>query len=185
MATALIDARFADAALEGVRAKVLAGQRLSFEDGVTLYKSHDLLALGHLANHVRESRHGDAAYFVCNTHINHTNVCVATCDFCAFAAKKGDPRGYTMALDAIFASVERVPKAVREVHIVGGLHPDLPFSYFTEMMKGIKAVRPDIHIKAFTAVEIFFFHRLYRMSVEQVLDELRLDGLDSLPGGGA
>ena len=185
MATALIDARFADAALESVRAKVLAGQRLSFEDGVTLYKSHDLLALGHLANHVRESRHGDAAYFVCNTHINHTNVCVATCDFCAFAAKKGDPRGYTMALDAIFANVERVPKAVREVHIVGGLHPDLPFSYFTDMMKGIKAVRPDIHIKAFTAVEIFFFHRLYRMSVEQVLDELRQAGLDSLPGGGA
>jgi aminodeoxyfutalosine synthase len=97
MATLASPARRSDTALEKVREKVLAGRRLDFEDGVALYKTHDLLGLGALANHVREQRHGDAAYFVWNTHINHTNVCVATCDFCAFAAKKDEPRAYTMA----------------------------------------------------------------------------------------
>jgi len=183
--TSLIEVRFRDTALEPIRVKVLSGSRLSFEDGVALYNSHDLLALGHLANHVREARHGDAGYFVWNTHINHTNVCVATCDFCAFAAKPGEARGYTMQLQEIFETVARLPKAVREVHIVGGLHPDLPWTYFTEMLKGIKQVRPDIHVKAFTAVEIFFFHKLYRMSVASVLAELKAAGLDSMPGGGA
>jgi aminodeoxyfutalosine synthase len=183
--SALADARIHDATLHPVREKVLSGRRLDFADGVALYRSHDLLAIGALANHVREQRHGDKAYFVWNTHINHTNVCVATCDFCAFAAKKGDARAYTMSLDEIFANVSALPKPVREVHIVGGLHPDLPWSYFLDMMRGIKKARPDIHVKAFTAVEIFFFHRLYRMSVERVLAELKEAGLDSLPGGGA
>jgi aminodeoxyfutalosine synthase len=185
METGLIDARLRDTALEPIRDKVLQGKRLSFEDGVALYRTHDLLSLGYLANHVREKRHGNIAYFVWNTHINHTNVCAATCDFCAFAARKGEERAYTMTLDQIFESVASLPKPVREVHIVGGLHPDLPWSYFTEMMRGIKRIRPDIHVKAFTAVEIFFFHKLYRMSVEQVLRELKDSGLDSLPGGGA
>jgi aminodeoxyfutalosine synthase len=185
VATALVEARFRDTALEGVREKVVRGQRLSFEDGVALYKSHDLLAVGHLANHVREQRHGDVAYFVWNTHINHTNVCAATCDFCAFAAKKGEARAYTLGLEEIVRSVSELPRAVREVHIVGGLHPDLPWSYFTDMMRGIKKVRPDIHVKAFTAVEVFFFHKLYRMSIEKVLGELKEAGLDSMPGGGA
>jgi aminodeoxyfutalosine synthase len=182
---ALTETRFRDASLEPIREKVLTGKRLSFEDGVALYKSHDLLGIGLLANHVREQRHGDAAYFVWNTHLNHTNVCVATCDFCAFAAKPEEARGYTLRLEEIFESVGKLPKPVREVHIVGGLHPDLPWSYFIDMMKGIKRVRPDIHIKAFTAVEIYFFHKLYRMSVAQVLQELREAGLDSMPGGGA
>ena len=185
MATALVEKRFTDTPLRSIKDKVMAGERLSFEDGVALFKSHDLLAVGHLANLVRERMHGDKAYFVWNTHINHTNVCVATCDFCAFAAKKGEPRAYTMGLPEIVANVKALPAAVREVHIVGGLHPDLPWAYFVDMMKGIKAVRPDIHIKAFTAVEIFFFHRLYRMSVAQVLSELKDAGLDSMPGGGA
>jgi aminodeoxyfutalosine synthase len=183
--TTLAAHRFHDTALESVREKVLAGHRLGFEDGVALYRTTDLLALGQLANHVREQRHGDAAYFVWNTHINHTNVCVATCDFCAFAAKPGEERGYTLPLDKIFDTVAGLPRSVREVHIVGGLHPDLPWSYFTEMMRGIKRVRPDVHVKAFTAVEVFFFHRLYRMSVEKVLAELKEAGLDSMPGGGA
>jgi len=185
MATALVDTRIRDRALEDVREKVLSGKRLSFEDGLALYRTHDLLALGQLANHSRERRHGDAAYFVWNTHINHTNVCVATCDFCAFAARKEEPRAYTMRLEEIFEAVGKLPRAVREAHIVGGLHPDLPWSYFTDMMKGIKRVRPDIHIKAFTAVEVFFFHRLYRKAVADVLAELREAGLDSMPGGGA
>ena len=183
MATATSPARLHDTALEAVREKVLAGRRLSFEDGLALYRTHDLLGLGQLANHVREKRHGDAAYFVWNTHINHTNVCVATCDFCAFAAKKDEPRAYTMAVDEVVKNVASLPKPVREVHIVGGLHPDLPFSYFTDMLRGIKQVRPDIHVKAFTAVEVFFFHRLYRKSVEQVLAELQ-GGRARLDAGG-
>ncbi|HEV7499854.1 MAG TPA: aminofutalosine synthase MqnE [Vicinamibacteria bacterium] len=174
-----------DALLHPIRERVLAGQRLSFEDGVALYRTHDLLGLAGLANHAREKRHGNDAYFVWNTHINHTNVCAATCDFCAFAAKAEEPRAYTMRLDDIFATVSGLPEQVREVHIVGGLHPDLPWSYFTDMMKGIKQARPHIHVKAFTAVEIYFFHKLYRMSVEQVLAELKAAGLDSMPGGGA
>jgi aminodeoxyfutalosine synthase len=185
MTSTLARARTLDPALEPIREKVLTGRRLGFEDGVALYKTHDLLGLGLLANHVREQRHGDAGYFVWNTHINHTNVCVATCDFCAFAAKPGEARGYTMRLEEIADTVAKLPRPVREVHIVGGLHPDLPWSYFTDMLSGIKRVRPDIHIKAFTAVEVFFFHRLYRKSVEQVLAELKEAGLDSMPGGGA
>jgi aminodeoxyfutalosine synthase len=185
VATALSVARFQDTALEPIREKVLAGTRLTPADGLALYRTHDLLGLGWLANHVREERHGDAAFFVWNTHINHTNVCVATCDFCAFAAKAGEPRAYTMALDDVIRTVAELPGQVREVHIVGGLHPDLPWSYFVEMMRGIKGVRPHIHVKAFTAVEVFFFHRLYRMPIEQVLAELKEAGLDSMPGGGA
>jgi aminodeoxyfutalosine synthase len=185
MASTLVETRFRDTALEPIREKVRAGGRLDFADGVALYETHDLLALGHLANEAREQRHGDAAYFVWNTHLNHTNVCAATCDFCAFAAKKGEERAYSMGLEEIFSRVAGLPGPVREVHIVGGLNPDLPWSYFGEMMRGIKRVRPHIHIKAFTAVEIFFFHRLYRMSVEKVLAELKEAGLDSMPGGGA
>jgi aminodeoxyfutalosine synthase len=186
MTTAIATLRFQDRALEPIAEKVLGGKRLSFEDGVALYKTPDLLGLGRLANHVREQKHGDAAYFVWNSHINHTNVCAATCDFCAFAAApKNDPRAYTMSLEQVFANVAGLPRAVREVHIVGGLHPDLPWSYFTDMMRGIKKARPDVHIKAFTAVEIFFFHKLYKMSVENVLAELKEAGLDSMPGGGA
>jgi aminodeoxyfutalosine synthase len=185
MATALLETKIQDRALAAIRDKVLSGQRLSFEDGVALYRSPDLLTLGQLANHAREKRHGDAAYFVWNTHVNHTNVCVATCDFCAFAAKPGEERGYTMKLQEIFDTVEKLPKPVREIHIVGGLHPDLPWSYFIDMMKGIKAIRPEIHIKAFTAVEVYFFHKLYRKPVADVLTELKAAGLDSMPGGGA
>jgi aminodeoxyfutalosine synthase len=185
LATLATPARPRDAALDRIREKVLSGRRLGFEDGVALYRTHDLLGLGQLANHVREQRHGDAAYFVWNTHVNHTNVCVATCDFCAFAAKPGDERGYTMSIDDVSRNVAGLHPSVREVHIVGGLHAGLPFSYFTDMMRAIKAVRPQIHIKAFTAVEVFFFHRLYRMSVEDVLSRLKEAGLDSMPGGGA
>jgi aminodeoxyfutalosine synthase len=185
MATALLETRVRERALESIRDKVLTGQRLSFEDGVALYRTRDLLTLGALANHVREKRHGDVAYFVWNTHLNHTNVCAASCDFCAFAAKPGEARGYTLTLEQVFQTVAGLAPSVREIHIVGGLHPDLPWSYFTDMLRGIKRVRPDIHIKAFTAVEVYFFHKLYRISVERVLAELKQAGLDSMPGGGA
>src|SRR5215510_7036212 len=110
MTTVPAELQFTDATLDTIAEKVFAGKRLSFEDGVALYKTTDLLGLGRLANHVREQRHGDAAYFVWNTHINHTNVCAATCDFCAFAAApRNDPRAYTMSLDQVFANVQGLP----------------------------------------------------------------------------
>ena len=127
MSLTLAESTLRDKGLEPIREKVLLGRRLTFEDGVALYNTHDLLGLGALANHVREKRHGDVGYFVWNTHINHTNVCVATCDFCAFSATpKDDPRAYSMSLDEIFANVDKLPAPVKEVHIVGGLHNGLP-----------------------------------------------------------
>jgi aminodeoxyfutalosine synthase len=185
MSTPTLTVQTRVAAFDAIRRRIERGERLSREDGIALYREADLLELGVLANFVRERRHGDAAYFVRNTHINHTNVCAATCDFCAFAAPRGDSRGVTLALEEIFARVERLPAAVREVHIVGGLNPDLPWSYFTDMLRGLKRVRPEIHLKAFTAVEVFFFHKLYKKSVAAILGELKEAGLDSMPGGGA
>jgi aminodeoxyfutalosine synthase len=185
MATAVLPSTVRDSTLAHIGEKVLAGRRLSREEGIALYRTDDLLTLGRLANHAREKRHGDVAYFVWNAHINHTNVCAATCDFCAYAAKRDDPRGYTLTLDEVRAQVQGLSPSVREVHIVGGLNPDLPWSYFTDLLRGVKLVRPDLHVKAFTAVEIHFFHKLYRKSVAQVLAELKEAGLDSMPGGGA
>jgi aminodeoxyfutalosine synthase len=112
-------------------------------------------------------------------------VCVATCDFCAFAARKGEPRAYTLGVDQVAAQVAALPDATREVHVVGGLHPELPWSYYLDLVRGIKAARPGIHLKAFTAVEVFFFHRLFRKPVRELLSELQQAGLDSMPGGGA
>jgi aminodeoxyfutalosine synthase len=185
LASLCLEAPVEDLTLEPIREKVLEGRRLTFEDGVSLYRSPDLLTIGALANHVRERHHGDVAYFVRNAHLNPTNVCVATCDFCAFAARPGEPRAYTLSLDEVRARVAALSEAVTEVHIVGGLDPDLPFSYHTGLVETVKRERPHLHVKAFTAVEIFFFHRLYRKSVEEVLRDLRAAGLDSMPGGGA
>jgi aminodeoxyfutalosine synthase len=172
-------------ALADIRRKVLAGERLTRDDGLELYRSSDLLELGRLANHVREQRHGDVAYFVCNAHLNHTNVCAATCDFCAFAARPKEARGYTLPLEEVVGRVRRLPEAVRELHVVGGLNPELPWDYLINLLTSVKRERSGLHIKAFTAVEVFFFHKLYRKSVEQVLTELKQAGLGSMPGGGA
>jgi aminodeoxyfutalosine synthase len=185
MATSLLTVPARDRALASIRDKIDRGERLSRADGTALYRSSELLEIGRLANRVRERLHGNVAFFVRNTHINHTNVCAATCDFCAFAAPRGDKRGYVLGLDEIFARVERLPAAVREAHIVGGLNPELPWQYVIDLLRGVKRLRPDLHIKAFTAVEVFFFHKLYRKSVAEVLAELKAAGLDSMPGGGA
>ncbi len=172
--------------MEGIREKVEAGQRLSFEDGLALEASNDLFALGSMANLVRERYNGNDAYYNVNTHINPTNVCVYTCDFCAFRADLGEARAYVMDRDQI---VERARQAsargATELHIVGGLHNKLPFSYYVDVVRWIKETAPEIHIKAYTAVEIEFFCKIARKSVEQVLRELVDAGLGSLPGGGA
>ena len=175
-----------DSRLEPIAAKVMALERLSAEDGLALYSTSDVLAVGWLANHVRERMHGDATYFNVNRHINPTNVCVAACKLCAFGRKKGDPAGYTMALEEAWQTASTgYSEAVTEFHIVGGLHPDLPFEYFLDLVRGLKERFPKVHVKAFTMVEIAFFARRAKLSIEETLRKLREAGVDSMPGGGA
>jgi aminodeoxyfutalosine synthase len=173
--------------LEAIAAKIGAGERLSFDDGVTLFRHADWVAVGELAHRDRTRRHGDRAYFNRNMRLEVTNVCVASCLFCSFAKlKEGDPGAHTMRLEEAWRELEmRMPDPPSEIHIVNGLHPDLPFSYYEELLRGFKRIKPDIVLKCFTAVEIHFFAELYRMSYEEVLTKLRAAGLDSLPGGGA
>jgi aminodeoxyfutalosine synthase len=166
--------------------KVMAGERLSFEDGVTLYRSPDILAVGWLANYVREKMHGDVAYFNVNRHINPTNVCVAACRLCAFGRKKGADGSYTMALDQAWeTAASGYSEAVTEFHIVGGLHPDLPLEYFEDLVRGLKQRFPQVHIKAFTMVEVSFLARRAKLSIADTLKRMKAAGVDSLPGGGA
>ncbi len=175
-----------DPQLEPIAAKVLAGERLGFDEGLTLYGTRDVLAVGWLANYVREKLHGDVTYFNVNRHINPTNVCVAACKLCAFGRKKGDPAGYTMALEEAWqTAASGYSEAVTEFHIVGGLHPDLPLEYFLDLVKGLKQRFPKVHIKAFTMVEIAFLARRAKLTIEQTLVKLREAGVDSMPGGGA
>src|SRR5580693_1789487 len=166
--------------------KVLNGERLSFEDGVALYRSPDLLALGWLANHAREQRHGNVCYFNVNRHINPTNVCVAHCKLCAFGRDPNAPGAYTFALEEIWQRAEQgVREGATEFHMVGGLHPDLPFQYFLDMMRGLKQRCPGVHLKAFTMVEVGYFSRIAKLSIRDTLVALKEAGVDSLPGGGA
>jgi len=175
-----------DPRLEPIAAKVLAGERLDFNDGLVLYGSTDVLAVGWLANHVRERMHGDVTYFNVNRHINPTNVCVANCKLCAFGRKKGDPAGYTMALEEAWqTAASGYSEAVTEFHIVGGLHPDLPLEYFLDLVRGLKQRFPKVHIKAFTMVEVAFLARRAKLTIEQTLTKMREAGVDSMPGGGA
>jgi aminodeoxyfutalosine synthase len=175
-----------DPRLEPIAAKVLAGERLSFNDGLALYGSSDVLAVGWLANHVRERLHGDVTYFNVNRHINPTNVCVAACKLCAFGRKKGDPAGYTMALEEAWeTAASGYSEAVTEFHIVGGLHPDLPFEYFLDLVRGLKERFPKVHIKAFTMVEVAYLARRAKLTIEETLIKLLEAGVDSMPGGGA
>src|SRR5216110_1290826 len=175
-----------DLRLKSVHEKVLAGERLSADDALALYRTADILALGWLANHVRERLHGDKTYFNVNRHINPTNVCVAACRLCAFGRKKDSPGAYTMALDEAFeTAASGYSEAVTEFHIVGGLHPDLPFQYFLDLVSGLKRRFPEVHLKAFTMVEVAYLAKRAKLSVAETLMQLKVAGVDSLPGGGA
>lgn len=166
--------------------KVEAGKRLDREDGIRLMESRDLLALGYLADRAREVRVGRAVYFVEGAYINYSNVCAISCRFCAFGKSTQHPDAYTMAADQVVERAVAYGRAgARELHMVGGLHPDLPFAYYLDVVRRIKAACPHLHIKAFTAVEIDHVARLASLTVEEVLLQLREAGLDSLPGGGA
>ena len=175
-----------DPRLAPIAAKVQAGERLAEADALTLYASSDILAIGWMANFIREKRHGDRTFFNVNRHINPTNVCVAACRLCAFGRKKDSAGAYTMALEEAWqAAASGYTEAVTEFHIVGGLHPDLPFEYFLDLIAGLKQRFPQVHLKAFTMVEVAFLAKRAKLSIRETLEKLKLAGVDSLPGGGA
>ena len=175
-----------DPRLAPIAQKVMAAERLDSADALALFRSHDVLALGWMANHVRERMHGNVAYFNVNRHINPTNVCVAACRLCAFGRKKDAPGAYTMALDEAFETAATgYTEAITEFHIVGGLHPDLPFQYFLDLIAGLKQRFPQVHLKAFTMVEIAYLARRAKLSIRETLEQLKAAGVESLPGGGA
>lgn len=172
--------------MAAIRDKVEAGTRLTFDDGMALEGSSDLFALGEMANLVRERYNGNFGYYNINTHLNPTNVCVYKCDFCAFRADMDDPRAYTMGEDQVKQRAAQAhDRGATELHIVGGLHHKLPFSYYVDVVRWVKEAAPEIHVKAYTGVEIEWFKKIARLSTREVLAQLIDAGLGSLPGGGA
>jgi len=178
----LLEIKFRDRRLAPIWEKVQQGERLSLQDGVTLFETDDLLSLGKMAQAVQREKSGDAVYFVVNRQINPSNICVLSCKFCDFAAKPGDPDAYEMTLDEILAKLN---PELHEVHIVGGLHPQWPWEFYLEMMRRIKEAFPRIDIKAWTAVEIDFFSKKFKLPIPEVLRQLKEAGLSTMPGGGA
>ncbi|MFN0119391.1 MAG: aminofutalosine synthase MqnE [Blastocatellia bacterium] len=177
---------FLDTKLAPIAEKVHAGERLSFADGLTLFQSGDLHGVGRLADIVRRRKHDTATYFNVNRHLNPTNFCYADCKFCGFFVKHNQEGGYTHGLDeCLRVADDAVSQGATELHIVGGLNTRLPFSYYTELLSGLKKQYPRLHLKAFTMVELDFFAKFYKMSDEETIQKLRDAGMDSCPGGGA
>lgn len=172
--------------LTEISEKVEKGIRLSRSDALTLMNSNDLIHLGQLAKKIKERKTGNYAYFNVNRHINLTNICVSRCKFCAFSRDKTDADAYTMTVEEVL-EVARSTRhlGITELHIVSGLHPDLPFNYYLEVITRLKEIMPEVHIQAFTAVEIGYFSKISNLSVKEVLTQLKKAGLGSLPGGGA
>ena len=174
--------------LQALAEKVRDGERLDADDALLCFETPKLLHLGRLAQTVRKRLHGDIAYYNVNRHINPTNVCVYTydCKFCSFAALKGEAHAWQMSHDEVYEHAARQGgNSITEFHIVGGLHPDLSLAWYLEMLNGLKQRYPDVHLKAFTAIEIGWFAKIEKTSIEDVLERLRDAGLGSLPGGGA
>jgi aminodeoxyfutalosine synthase len=176
------DIFFHDKSLVPIWDRVQRGERLSIEEGLTLYRTHDLVSLGKMAHAVQQTRSGDAVYFVLNQKIEHTNVCVLSCKFCDFAAKKGSPNAYEMTTEEILG---KLTDEIREVHITGGMPPDWPWERYLEIVRAIRRRLPEADIKAFTAVEIDFFHKKFKLPVQEVLRQLKDAGMRTMPGGGA
>ena len=172
--------------LEDIAQKAVNGQRLSPEDGLALLRSDDLISLGEMAHKAKQQKTGNQVFFNVNCHINLTNICVSRCKFCAFSCDRDDPQAYTMTIEEVMEKARAaLPLGITEFHIVSGLHPDLPFSYYVEVIRSLKQQYPHIHIQAFTAVEIKYFADISGASIAEVLQQLKEAGLGSLPGGGA
>jgi aminodeoxyfutalosine synthase len=176
----------AKAGLHDIDQKVRAGERLSFDDGVRLYETPHLAAVGMMAHRVRTARHGRKAYYNINQHVNYTNICINSCKFCAFAAKEGEERAYLMTPAIVEQKVkEQLHRPVTEVHMVAGIHPTMGYDYYLDVVRAAKRARPDIHVKAFTMVEIEHILNISGKSEDEVFADLREAGLGSCPGGGA
>jgi len=172
--------------LGDIAEKVLDGKRLEFDDGVRLYRYDGITALGHLANVVRERTNDNCAYYIINRHINYTNVCVNRCPLCAFSRDPDAPEAYTMTLEDVLEAAAAVDCiGGTELHLVGGLHPDLRLNYYTTMLSALKERYPAVHLQAFTVVEIAHMARIEQTPVTEILHKLRDAGLGSIPGGGA
>jgi aminodeoxyfutalosine synthase len=172
--------------LADIHEKVVAGRRLSREDGLRLFESQDLLTIGFLANLVRQRLHGQQTYWVYNQHINYSNICINGCRFCAFSRSLGEEGGFSLTVDQIAHKVrERLHEPITEIHVVGGCHPDLPFSYYLDLVRTIKEMRPEATVKAFTAVEVAHLAQKEGITIAEVLLALKEAGVKALPGGGA
>ncbi len=178
----MLSINFRDPLLVPIWNKIRSGERLSLADGVTLFHSNDLISIGKMAHAVQQQKSGDAVYFVLNQKIEPTNICVLACKFCDFATKAGKPNAYEMTIADI---IGKLTPEIQEVHITGGLHPDWEWNYYLDMIREIKKHFPAVDVKAFTAVEIDFFHKKFKMSIEEVLLQLKDAGLRTMPGGGA
>jgi aminodeoxyfutalosine synthase len=166
--------------------KVLSGEELGMEEGMALWETRDIFSLGELANFVRRRRHGNRSYYNINRHINYSNICALSCKFCEFHRKRGEAGAYEFSHEDVFRMAsEAVTNGATEVHVVGGLHPWLPFEWYLEMLRGLRARYPKLHVKAFTAIEINHFTKISRLSTREVLIALKEAGLGSMPGGGA
>ena len=169
-----------------IRDKVEAGERLSESDALALYRTRDILAVGEMAALANRRANGDRVYFIVNRHVNPTNICVNRCRFCAFSKEKNDPLAYTMTMDEILRRAgEALEQRATELHIVGGLHPDLPFDFYLTMLRSLREQFPSLHVQAFTAVEIDYFRQITGLPLADVIAQLKDAGLGSLPGGGA
>ena len=174
------------AGIADIHDKVLAGQRLSLDDGLRLYACDELPVLGYLANIVRERKSGDTAYYVRNQHINYTNICNKLCKFCSFYVKPKDERGYVLAPEQVAARVAEYDQAlITEIHMVGGVNPKLPYQYYLDVLRAMKQARPAAHLKAFTMIEIAQIQRIAKKPLEEIFADMKAAGLESLPGGGA
>jgi aminodeoxyfutalosine synthase len=174
------------AGLADIYRKVVAEERLSAADGLRLYACNDLATLGYMANIVRQRHHGDATYYVRNQHINYTNICNKFCRFCSFYVKPKDERGYVLEPEQIQARIRDYAEVpITEIHMVGGVNPKLPYSYYLDVLRAMKEARPQAHLKAFTMIEVAQIQRIAKKPLEEVLTDMKEAGLESLPGGGA
>jgi len=172
--------------LQKIKAKVLASQRITDEECLMLYQSSDLIALGEIANIVRERKNGNATYYNINRHLNYSNVCYVECKFCEFGQPKNSPKAYLFSLEEMKKiALQAAKENATELHIVGGLHPDYKIDYYENLLSELKKIAPALHLKAFTAVEIDYFAKVSKLSIEETLKRLSAAGLNSMPGGGA
>jgi aminodeoxyfutalosine synthase len=179
--------RFIPDSLKKIYEKVINGERIDEAEACTLFRSPDVNALGKIANLIRDRKNGNRATYILNRYINYSNICVLSCQFCAFGARKRDPHAFEMAIDEIIVAVQKAQsQGITEIHMVGGLHPTLPGDWYLELLTRIRALDPDLHIKAFTAIEArHLAERIFRIPIQETLERLRAAGLNSLTGGGA